>query len=143
MRDMGLFRGMRKDNGEWIEGSLMKVSLIPDTDYYLIFGEEFACISGNITSLIHAAVDPETVGECTYLRDKFGKLIFEGDILSAHFDDKHPENETQVTVEWNDMGWTVRLTDRPDVDVLDPSDGGLWTVIGNIYDDPELLGGGK
>lgn len=138
MRDMGLFRGKRIGNGEWIEGWYFQKQNP--------YAENGLPIEHCISDLppFGAGVDPETVGECTYLKDTTGKLIFEGDILSGHFDDEYPDDETRVIVEWNDMGWTIRQTDRPETgyDVLDPYDG-LWTVIGNIYDNPELMRGGE
>lgn len=62
--NIGLFRGKRIDNGEWVEGCLQ--------------------IYAGIVSILYATewyrVDPETIGECTGLRDKNGKLVFEYDI---------------------------------------------------------------
>lgn len=65
---MGLFRGKRQDNGEWVEGSLWVLN-----DRTLICKRQCGAR--------FCLVDPNTIGECTGLRDKNGKLIFEGDIF--------------------------------------------------------------
>lgn len=116
-----LFRGKRKDTAEWVEGDLLH---LPDGIAILANG--------------YATVLPETVGQYTGLTDKNGKKIFEGDILSAFFDDEFPENETRVKVQWRDLAWcTCQSGCSPDH--LEPSEDRVWTIIGNIYDNPELI----
>ena len=73
MDERFLFRGKRKDNGELVEGYLY---ITHDGKY------EIAkyCDETNIERIAYEVI-PKTVGQCTGLEDKNGKLIFTGDIL--------------------------------------------------------------
>lgn len=130
MREI-LFRGKRVDNGEWETGSLVYARMGTS--------EEQAGIADKMTAY-HTPVIPETVGQYTGLTDKNGKKIFEGDIVSGHLDEAFPEDETRYKVIWDDYGWHIR--DSTGTDTFEQG----WAkqyfeVIGNIYDNPELLGG--
>ena len=70
---IGLFRGKRKDNGEWAEGAYAPPFKAPN-------GKEYGVsitVVGESGWLEDIYVDPNTIGECTSLKDKNGKLIFE------------------------------------------------------------------
>ena len=69
--------------------------------------------------------------QCTGLKDKNGKLIYEGDIV------KHSKSNQQYKVQWNDKGFW-QLDDNAmarSAKFLEEN----YEVIGNIYENPELL----
>lgn len=125
MEDRYLFRAKRKDNGEWTEGFLLKRW---DGLWIFTIDEKFADL-----------IIPSTICQCTGLKDKNGKLIFENDILSGHIDVELPEDETRKRVVWYENGW---CTNEPGCDYyeeLDDFDSENFEVIGNMIDNPELL----
>lgn len=77
MREI-LFRGQRKADGEWVEGSLLKVEHDGE-EYCLIFGSDFQTVGGEMTAMSHALVFPESVAQFTGIVDRRGAKIFEGD----------------------------------------------------------------
>ena len=72
MEDRHLFKAKRIDNGEWVEGAL----LLHDTDAATIFNQHPA--DGSLQGF---EVGQSTICQCTGLKDKNGKLIWENDIV--------------------------------------------------------------
>ena len=159
--NIGLFRGKREDNGEWVEGYLVcsKVSAPrkkEKTIRYEIFvpftEEEEKENEGHIFSAVGGIwheVHPDTIGECTGLKDKNGKLAFERDITEAAlgrrwviFGGKGGFRICRDT-EWLSQNGDVRIV----YEGLSDFQNGSWfeqnhTIIGNVTDNPELLKGG-
>ena len=134
MREI-LFRGKRADNGEWVEGSLIKTDWRnkPAT-YSIMLIRPTAC---------NYIVIPETVGQFTGLTDKNGKKIFEGDICRfKRFNDIYVGQivfnvKTASFVMWYQSivgAYGEKATHKMLLSVCDDI-----KVIGNIHDNSEIL----
>lgn len=136
MESRYLYRGKRIDNGEWIVGSL-----IVDKHQDIETGEQIEIIGIYPSEYkdFSKRIDPSTICQCTGLKDKNGKLIFENDILSGHIDVEFPEDETRKRVVWHENGWCTNEPGCDDYEALDDFDSENFEVIGNMIDNPELL----
>ena len=127
MREI-LFRGIRVDNGEWIYGDVVQ---FPTHGIVRIVEQE--------PSYKDAEVDSETVGQYTGLTDKNGKKIFEGDIVQE--DDVIHNGEIQIkgkvgSISLEKSCFVVLYNDTWD---FLQTNAKVVLVVGNIYDNPELL----
>lgn len=84
-------------------------------------------------------IQPETICQYTGLNDKNGKKIWENDILEGHLDDKFPEDVTREKVIWHESGWKTEESGSVDKTYLDEFDTENFEVVGNVFDNPELL----
>lgn len=148
MEDRFLFKAKRIDNGEWVIGHY-----IPIKDRaYIICNAETSCIDGENTDFYATKwyeVDSSTICQCTGLRDKNGKLIWENDIVKDLFSDicaqikygsyQNCFDSTKTEHVGFYVGWSGQYTKRYRKDL------GYWInmvdaeVVGNIFDNPELL----
>lgn len=118
------FRGKRLDNGEWIEGDLLRM-----LDHWFIFPDPAP------EGIDKYAVDPATVGEYTGLKDKNGKEIYEGDIVKWDECVADYRFITQIAeVSYNKSSASFEPLGEYCYESFE--------VIGNIHDNPEFLKGG-
>ena len=141
MREI-LFKGKRLDNGEWITGHLLRYDdgrarIVPNnTDIFCFEKDE------SIIQTVAHRIAPETVGQYTGFVDKNGKKIFEGDIVSIC-----NSKTFFFIVYWNHavksfiLKTTVNGVNGIDCNVLNSTQD--IEVVGNIYDNPELIKDGE
>ena len=136
MREI-LFKAKRIDNDEWVEGYVVRKHGL----YFI-----YSIVNSESCRQNNYEIIPETLCQFTGLCDKNGKRIWENDILMAHLDEFYPEDVTYETVEWGVAGWAAHETsniDREygnvDREYLDEFDLKNFEVVGNIFDNPELL----
>lgn len=131
MREI-LFKAKRIDNGEWVEGC-----------YVTSDGKSFICMDivehYCVIALRWFEIDPETLCQFTGLCDKNGNRIWENDILMAHLDEFYPEDTTYEIVEWGVAGLVGNETGSVDREYLGEFDLEHYEVVGNIFDNKELL----
>lgn len=81
-------------------------------------------------------VEPESVGQFTWILDKDGKEIYEGDIL------QDTKRSIKYLVVWNGSQASFELSNPKhhyDNLIFANKTYGRFEVVGNIYEDPELL----
>ena len=145
MEDRYLFKAKRLENGEWVQGYL----IYSFTGVPIIVTEY-----DNILMLVtRYEVDMKTICQCTGLKDKNGKLIWENDILDGFTYPYMSDGVHNYYVEvcWCDNvpSFGIYTQKYPESKVAGISAGMTelmedwnqndWEVIGNIFDNPELL----
>ena len=149
MREI-LFKAKRIDNGEWVEGYYLKTYNSRGELTDRIF-REFRK-DGNKWGF--SEIDPETLCQYTGLNDKNGKKVWENDILKGFTYPFLCDGEFNyfVTVEWSEEykyfllytvknpKSTVRGVSEGNSELFEAFSSDDWEVIGNVFDNPELLG---
>lgn len=158
------FRGKRIDNGEWVYGFYSFQTeggwdIDSSTKQHLICtGENEQYYNGDSCAVFYAPkafiIDPDTVGQFTGLLDKNGAEIYEGDILDVwlfitEFDEAEGQYEAEknfkAEIRFDELGlcfdvdnktYSFYLANEVGMN-MDFSES--LKVIGNIYDNPELL----
>ena len=120
-----IFRGKRIDNDEWAEGYFFKIW----NRTYLLWG-----MTGDVPNMVE--VKPQTVGQFTGLTDKNGKKIFEGNIVKFSHPAFNKSRIGMISYEMNETGFVLRH--KGDYSWIAYTNE-FYEVIGNIYDNPELL----
>lgn len=134
------YRGKAWGKKIWIDG------------FYVRANDQHLIIPGGTHSLFEfTACDPSSISQFTGLYDEHGCQVYEGDIVILH---GCPDVEARVVVYYEEafniatrkeyeslmQGSHPYMNDYAHMTCLNEwSNSGLVTVIGNIYDNPELL----
>ena len=133
MKDRCLFKA-KICNGEWVAGFLH----CKENKWY---------ISNKAGAPFAFEVRPDTICQCTGLKDKNGKLIWENDVIKYHFGNAYAQirygayqscfdNQKTEHIGFY-VDWSESTNYRKDL--------GYWInmvnaeVVGNIFDNPELI----
>lgn len=131
MEDRYLFKAKRIDNGEWVQGYYAKgLDVFNDCEEaHIIFEPNTAFYSSGETDGWHK-VDPSTICQCTGLKDKNGKRVWENDIVNAITSNNlgEPVYIKDIVVVTNDYKLMFGLDFSNELE-----------CVGNIFNNPELL----
>ena len=151
MENRYLFKAKRIDNGEWVQGYYVKgLDVFTNCEEaHIIFEPNTMFYSSGETDGWYK-VDLSTICQCTGLKDRNGKLIWENDIIHKQFYTDHDAyaNSEAYTgrIQYEYGGWSVEITKSdgsvcvsPIIEMIAYSkDIEHFEVIGNIFDS-ELL----
>ena len=124
MEDRYLFRG-KTISGEWVTGFLA----VKDGKYY---------ISNKAGRPFAYEIRPETISQCTGLKDKNGELIFENNIVRHYNKPSYPDDYVIGLIYFDKYNLNFKRTSKMHDTVGLMSDC-IYEVIGNKFDNPELL----
>ena len=145
MEDRYLFKAKRLDSGEWVIGNLITnvfFRLGQSIPYILCSDKaEYDCFEDFTEENGIFEVRPDTICQCTGLKDKNGKLIWENDVVG--FWDTYSTENGQAEMDcigkvvWDDETISFQVTNRLSAESYEVLD--ECSVIGNIFDNKELL----
>ncbi|MBO5145030.1 MAG: hypothetical protein J6C19_05785 [Lachnospiraceae bacterium] len=132
MSDRHLYKAKRTDNGEWVEGYYMPRPNFPKGGIHYIV---------SVGDTRWHEVDPFTLCQCIWHKDKNGKLIWENDICIIH-NSSIDEEDGYFLVKWDDDSARFILCGEGLIVDFDNFWSSDLEIIGNAIDNPSLLEGG-
>ena len=146
-----LFKAKRVDNGEWVERYYLNIAKI---NHFICTGK--IKLDGALKGIIAPEmyeIDLDTLCQYTGLTDKNGRKIWENDILRGYQypyrSDGNDNYFAEVTWFENCPAFGIYTFKNPKSNVCGISEGNTefmenwnsedWEVIGNIFDNPDLL----
>lgn len=166
MKNRDLCRGKRLDNGEWVEGNIIQSGdteegweaiIIPTMNSNMFTKHEPNELLGFENWF---RIDPFTICQCTGLVDKNDKIIYENDILMCHNNSQDIVKAVfgkftvinAETLEAVDevIGWHYEVIPTDALSKCEPFCFSMpltedyaktceFKVVGNVFDNPELL----
>ena len=120
------FRGKSQKTGEWLYGDLIRnvegaFAIVPP--YEISMNNYYR----------NYVVDKETIGQYTGLKDKNGREIYEGDILC------YRDAKFQTHIVYHNGGFYFSHFGGTTFTAIGDHEINKYTVVGNIYDNKELL----
>lgn len=141
--DRYLYKAKRLDNGEWVQGCIVRYGFTNQEKWYIV--------PAYASDLYSFLIDKNTICQCTGLKDKNSKLIWEGDIILFQRDNDDcpfPDKDTKKRlgkVFYKDFRTTfaIEMGKSGSGSLNDDlwkyvQNGNRVEVIGNIFDNPEL-----
>lgn len=133
-----LFRGKEINNEKWHYGDLLRfgnkryINICPRfVDEYIVEDDKIALYSfGNFIEVI-----PEAIGRYTGLTDRNGVKIFEGDIIKGKGKNVFVVEYNQNIASFITKGFGILSCPCMNIGTMKS-----YEVIGNIYDNPDMLG---
>ena len=151
MREI-LFKAKRISDGQWVEGGYSYCEN-DDTHYITVMGKDHISHIG-----FHQQIDPKTICQSTGIYDNNRTMIFENDIVCHKYNTyEDDESEDFLTVrKEKKKNYVIKFDSTPSFmgyryhngrNIFPFKKGTVWNgndeVVGNIHDNPELLGGSK
>lgn len=132
MENRYLFRGKRIDNGEWVEGYLSYPFLHEKgNESYYFYAKD------SLGFFCRCVVDASTICQCTGLKDKNSKLIWENDIVKYRVYQR-TEQLYKVIYDYEEGSWSLGCNSEP-LYSIGGANSEKCEVVGNAFDNPELL----
>lgn len=132
-----LFRGKKKDTGEWVEGYYAKAKdYLSEEEIHVIFPLDLTLYPHSEFSS-YEEIDPETIGRLVNdpcYTDYTDQRYFQGDIIELH-SQKWKTIERRLGVVVDEHCFTENGLGR-----CFPQDTLQAKVVGNIFDNPDMIG---
>ena len=146
------FRGKEIDTGKWVYGGLFKEPAPPqcfektlEDKYWIVYPNPRYMPDWNLPyEMVRTDIEKETIGQYTGLKDKNGKEIYEGDVVAMQFQRACKRKKAVIKYIDKYAGFvlTETLKEKENTSLGDYQMENV-EVIGNIYDNPELLEKGE